>query len=419
VRMIHRGHRKSGRMRRSVEIALWVTVLVIVALGCREGPAGPEGDDETGERTPRLALWLAKKDELIAHDSARFDLVMSAWFEPDEAESIRSRHPSAKLLAGLTLTWVSSSEEWLNFLVTVANGGDPDGPLQVTDDMYLMFDDNQDLILDRRCSPPGWEGEIYAMDPRHPGWQDLILSFYEIVGDQPQHDGVIVDMLDAYSFCEGAWSGGVPVPLDSEAWVLGQEELLEAVRSAVPGEKWVVANAGRDLPEGSPFPQYLNGYLLENALGTLFGLENVEGLLASASRALQSTNAPHIVVYAVDTDDTGEMDLPRLRVGLVASLLLDHTYFAFDYGPRDHGGVTGWWFPQYYDVELGDPLGSYYQDDGALYRDFRSGLAVLASEESVSVSFDVPHIDIATGESGTEFMVPADDARIFVRAESE
>jgi hypothetical protein len=149
--------------------------------------------------------------------------------------------------------------------------------------MYLMFDDDDDGVLDRRCSPPGWGDEIYAMDPRHEDWRELILSFYEVVGGQPQHDGVIVDMLDAYPFCEGAWSEGVPVPLDAEAWVDGQEQLLASVRAGLSGEKWVVANAGRDFPEGSPCPQYLNGYLLENALGTQFGLSSVEELLASAS----------------------------------------------------------------------------------------------------------------------------------------
>jgi hypothetical protein len=38
---------------------------------------------------------------------------------------------------------------------------------------------------------------------------------------------------------------------------------------------------------------------------------------------------------------------------------MDNTYFAFDYGPRDHGGVTDWWFEDYYDVDLGEPVGPY------------------------------------------------------------
>ena len=402
-------------IHRTSAAALSLLVSVLLALGCHDSAEPDREKEETLSPSPRLALWLANKNDLIAHESATYDLVLSGWFDPNEAEAIRSRRPSSKLLAGLALNWIYNSEEWLSLLVTIANNGDPAGPLQVMDDMYLMFDDDGDGILDRRCSPPGWEGEIYAMDPRHPGWQDLILSFYEVVGDQSHHDGVSIDMLDAYPFCEGAWSEGVPAPLDSEAWVCGQVELLEEVRAGIPGEKWVFANAGRDFPEGSPFPEHLNGYLLENALGRIFGLADVAGLMASAARALETTGAPHLVVYAVDTDDTGEIIWPRLRTGLAASLLTDHTYFAFDSGPRDHGDVTEWWFPQYYNVALGDPVGPYGLDGGVYSRVFDNGLVIVAADSSISVSLGATHIDVATGEWGTDFTVPGGDARIFVR----
>jgi hypothetical protein len=397
-----------------------VVLLVVLSLatmhGCVDSPAEPNGDDDTTVyRSPRLGIWLAKKGELIEHENATFDLVMTGWFDVQEAADIRDRHPSAILLAGLSLNWVSGDPEWQTFLVTVANGGDPGGPLQITEDMFLMYDDDEDGVLDRRCAFPGWaDPAIYAMDPRHTGWQELILSFYDVVASQPQHDGVVVDMLDAYSFCSGAWSEGVPIPIDADAWVSGQEELLSTLRDNVAEDKWVIANAGCDFPEGSSFPQYLNGYLLENALGVQCGLD-VDELLASSQRALESTSAPHVVVYAVDTDDTGEIDWPRLRTGLVASLLTDHTYFAFDFGPRDHGGVTDYWFPQYYDVMLGDPTAPYYPVDGGYRRDFEDGLIVAAVDAPIALSLGTSHTDIATGASGTDFTVPQGDAGVFLR----
>jgi hypothetical protein len=397
-------------------VGLLPLLMLALAVGCTDSPSGPDGGDEVPPRTPQLALWLAKKGELIAHQSASYDLVMSGWFEPAEAAAILQRRPSAKLLAGLSLTWVFNSEDWMSFLVTVANGGDPNGPLQITDDMYLMFDDDEDGVLDRRCSPPGWEDEIYAMDPRHEDWAELILSFYEVVGEQSQHDGVIVDMLDAYPFCEGAWSGGVEVPLDSDGWVDGQELLLAAVRADLHAEKWVIANAGRDFEEGSPFPQYLNGYLLENALGTQFGVETVAKLRASATRALETTNPPHIVVYAVDTDDTGDTTWSRFRRGLAGSLMMDNTYFAFDYGPRDHGGVDDWWFEQYYDVDLGEPVALYCDPEHELCsREFTGGYAVVTGNAPVALFLDGAHVDVATGVEGEEFTVPPFDGRILVR----
>jgi hypothetical protein len=408
-----------GKGKQRASVTLLTLALLISVLSCGKTPVStdqpirpPGEEDRTILRTPRLALWLAKKDELIAHESAAYDLVMTSWFEPAEADAIKSRHPSTKLLAGLAHTWILEDPAWLEFLLTVANGGDPDGPLQITDDMYLMLDDDGDGTPDRKCSAPGWEG-LYAMDPRHPSWRQLILAFYETVARQPQHDGVIVDMVDAYPFCEGAWSGGVPTPMDAAAWESAQDELLGLIRQRVPEGKWMLANAGHDFPAGSPFPRHLNGYLLENFLGE-WGADLEEGL-ASAQRALETTQAPHMVVFAVDTDDTGEIDWTRFRVGLAASLLMDNAYFAFDYGSRDHGSVEGWWFPQYYEIALGSPLGPYTSTEGAYRRDFAGGAVIIATGENARVQFDDPHTDILTGETGLDFTIPQNDARILLK----
>ena len=409
----------NGKRKQKACVALLASVLLISILSCEEAsfstdqPTPPSNEGiEAIPRTPRLALWLAKKDQLIAHESATYDLVMTSWFEPAEADAIKSRHPSAKLLAGLAHTWILDDPAWLEFLLTVANDGDPNGPLQITDDMYLMLDDNGDGTLDRKCSLPGWEG-LYAMDPRHPGWRQLILAFYETVAQQPQHDGIIVDMVDAYPFCEGAWSGGVPTPMDAATWESAQDQLLGLIRQRVPEGKWMLANAGHDFPSGSPFPRHLNGYLLENFLGK-WGADLEEGL-ASAQRAFETTQAPHLVVFAVDTDDTGEIDWARFRVGLSASLLLDKTYFAFDYGSRDHGSVADWWFPQYYELALGNPLGPYTSAEGTYRRDFTGGVVIIATGENTRVQFDAPHTDVLTGETGLDFTIPRDDARILLK----
>ncbi len=392
----------------------WVLVLLsLVLAGCASTSSGPTDITDDGSRDTRLALWLAKKAELIAHADAEYDLVLSGWFEPSEAEAILDTNPSARLLAGLALTWVMDDPDWQQLLVTVANGGAPNGPLQITDDMYLMYDSDEDGELDTHCSPPGWD-DILAMDPRHTGWRELVLSFYGVAGVQPQHDGVAVDMVDAYPFCEGAWSDGVPESLSADAWVGSQAELLEAVRDTVPASKWVFANAGRDFPAGSPFPQYVNGYLLENALGEIFGLATPTELLASAERALSTTLPPHAVVYAVDTDDTGVVDEERLRVGLATSLLNDHTYFAYDSGPVDHGGVDGWWFADYYDIVLGGPEGPYSAVSGGYVREFERGRVVVASPGPIDVSFDEPHLDTADAARDTAFTIAPGDARIFL-----
>lgn len=408
----------SGYMQaRRLHLFTVLILLILVASGCGNNATEPEPDENpnlSSERSPKLALWLAKKNELIDHSEAGYDLVMSGWFQPDEADLIKAGYVDSRLLAGLTHTWVFDDLGWQTLFVTVANGGDPNGPLQITDDMFLMFDDNDDGNLDRHCSLPGWP-DILAMDPRHTGWQALVQAFYTTVGQQSHMEGVIVDMVDAYHFCDSAWSEGVPIPIDTTAWVNAQDTLMSTIRDVVPLNKWVFANAGRDFPEGSPFPKHVNGYLLENFLGA-WGLELEEGL-ASAQRALSSTQAPHTVVFSVDTNDSGIIAWNRFRTGLVASLLMDNTYFAFDYGPRDHGGVTGWWFGDYYEVVLGDPEGAYTFQSGVYRRDFTNGSVFIAAVGPADVSFTSIYKDTATGEENTDFIVNEGDARIFVKVD--
>jgi hypothetical protein len=277
--------------------------------------------------------------------------------------------------------------------------------------MYLKLDDDGDDKLDRRCSVPGWEG-VFAMDPRHPAWRQFIGAFYQNVAQQPQHDGVVIDMVDAYPFCEGGRSDGVPAPIDANTWISAQDEVLALIRERVPSSKWVFANAGHDFPAGSPFPRNVNGYLLENFLGE-WGADLEEGL-ASAQRALVTTAEPHSVVFAVDTDNTGTIHWSRFRTGLAASLLMDNTYFAFDHGSRDHGGVKDWWFPKYYGIALGQPLGPYSVKNGVYRRHFQQGIVLVASSRPTTLSVRTPHTDIATGKTGTEFSVPEGDAGFFV-----
>jgi hypothetical protein len=371
---------------------------------------------ENPHRSVKLALWLAKKDELIANGDANYDLVMTGWIENAEAEEIRARNPSAKLLAGLTHTYIYNDPALLALLITIAKNGDAAGPNQITEDMYMMFDDDANGTLDRRCSVPGWD-KIHAMDPRHPGWRALVAAFYKTVSDQPQHDGVVIDMVDEYPFCDGAWSSGVPTPIDPPTWVAAQSELLDLIGERVPPEQWIIANAGRDFPAGSPFPQYLNGYVLENFLGE-WGSGLADGL-ASAKRAIETTKEPHIVVFAVDTDDTGVISWPRFRTGMTASMLLDNTYFAFDFGARDHGGVNDWWFSEFYDVYLGNPLGPYSLDNHVYRRDFERGIILIPADQSTDILLETPHMDIFTGETGTGFTIYKEDARILIPAEGE
>ena len=127
----------------------------------------------------------------------------------------------------------------------------------------------------------------------------------------------------------------------------------------------------------------------------------------------RQAEAGYTVIYAVDTDDTGQQDLSKMRLGLALSLLTDNTWFTYDLGPRDHG--QAWWFDEY-DAELGEPLGRYYQEGEAYYREFEKGVVVAAPYYETTVTLSTQHTDVTSGEEATVFQIQSADARIYIRA---
>ena len=360
-----------------------------------EPPVGelPEEPVEAGRQYPKIASWLAKKDELI--DSGKpYGMVMTAWFTPEEAAQLKAQSPDVKLFAGLTTNWVLDNEGWMEFLETAASHGREE-PFEIKESMYLKNPDGS------RCAF-GWEseewghGEIYAMDPRDPEWRELVLSFYGNALEQPQHDGIIVDMVtERQWWCPDAISDG--------EWAEATKKIMQGIEELNTEGKLVVFNAGLEFSDIDEYGEFMDGYVLENFLGE-WGADYAAGL--------EAADSGYVVVYAVDTDDTGEKDMERMRLGLTLSLLNDNAYFAYDFGPRDHG--QAWWFPEY-DVDLGEPLGAYYEKDGAYWREFERGTVVSSPYADVDVIFDEEHADAATGVHSKTFSVEGGDGRIFAK----
>ena len=394
-------------------VLLLVSVVVVVAAGIvflNDGeqvneeasgePTIPEGETEEAPEAggashyPRIASWLAKKDELIASGKP-YDLVMSGWFTPEEAAQFRMNNPDVLLLAGLTTTWVYDNEDWMSFLVTVANHG-RDEAIEITEEMYLHDS------VGERCAF-GWaseewgHGEIYAMDPRNEDWANLVVNFYETVLAQPTHDGIIVDMVVERQY----WGRDA---ITDEEWTRATKAIYGRISDLNAEDKLVVFNAGARLSDIDDYSVYFDGYLMENFMGGQLNTTFSEGL--------EALNGDKLVIYGVDTDDTGVADLKKMRLGLALSLLGDNAYYTYDFGPRDHG--QAWWYTEY-DAHLGEPLGEYYESDGAYWREFENGF-VVAAPDGASVSFGEEYVDVTSGESSTSFTVDEGDGRIFLKA---
>ena len=341
---------------------------------------------------PKIASWLAKKDEIIKSGKP-YDLVMSAWFEPNEAKALRKNNLDVIILAGLTGTWVLDNEGWMTFLDTVANYG-KDQPLKFKEEWYLHNNG-------KRCAF-GWASdewgheEIYAMDPRNEEWIEYITSFYKNVFDNKDHDGIIIDMVVEKQF----WC---PEAISDTEWLSATKNIYKKIQDNSNG-KLIIFNAGKDLADIDEYQEYFDGFLMENFLGNQLKTTFQDGLRDAENNKL--------VIYNVDTDDTGKKDLARMRLGLVLSLLNDNTYFTYDFGPRDHG--QAWWFSEF-DVELGSPLGNYYEENGAYRRDFEKGSVVASPDSSTEIDFEIEHTDVTTNKKETKFKINKGDARIFIK----
>ncbi len=384
-------------------ILLYIVIIgFVLTCGCTQPQedVGNGADQDTRSLTemdtapPRIASWLAKKDEISSSGNS-YDLVMTGWFTPDEAMAIRASNPDAILLAGLTTSWVWANDDWITFLETVASYG-RDEELRITDDMYLKKPDGSKCAFGWASEEWGHE-EIYAMDPRDPEWAKLITSFYKTVLEQPQHDGIIVDMVTEKQY----WC---PDAISDEEWLESTKAIMAQIDQLNTEDKPVIFNAGKELADIDEYGQFMDGYLMENFLGS-WGADYETGLKAA--------DGPYIVIYAVDTDDTGIRDMKRMRLGLTLSMLNDNTYFTYDVGPRDHGHA--WWFSEY-DANPGTPLGDYYEIDGAYRRDFDKGTVVSSPDVDVIVVFDQNHTDVTTGITSRTFSVEGGDGRVFIRS---
>ncbi|TRO49394.1 hypothetical protein E2P65_01190 [Candidatus Bathyarchaeota archaeon] len=393
-------------------IYLIVGLIIFVAIGVAiqkygeepvidKTPGAPTNPDEEPTETPaivkptnypKISSWLAKKDELL-QSGKPYCLVMAGWFTPEEAAQFRENNPDVKLLAGLTTTWVWDNEDWMRFLVTIANYG-RDEAIEITEEMYLHDSEGE------RCAF-GWESEewgheeIYAMDPRNEDWVNLVANFYETVLAQPTHDGIIVDMVIERQY----WGQDA---ITDEEWTDATKAIYQRISDLNNEDKLVIFNAGARLSDIDDYSEYFDGYLMENFMG--------DQLKTTFSEGLETVNGDKIVIIAVDTDDTGVVDTKKMRLGLTLSLLGDNTYFTYDFGPRDHG--QAWWYPEY-DADLGEPLGEYYERDGAYWRAFEKGF-VVAAPNGASVTFDEEYVDVTSGETSESFTIEEGDGRIFL-----
>ena len=195
-----------------------------------------------------------------------------------------------------------------------------------------------------------------------------------------------------------------PDAISENGWIESTRIIMEKIQNINSKNKTVIFNAGKELTDIDKFSQYMDGYLLENFLGNKMETTFEDGL--------ESAKDDFIIIYGVDTDDTGTKNLKRMRLGFTLSLLNNNTYFTYDIRPRDHG--QAWWFSEY-DIELGQPLGYYYKEDDIYYREFENAVVVSSPNKSATILFKNEHTDSTTKIKSKSFIIEKGDGKIFIK----
>jgi hypothetical protein len=97
---------------------------------------------------------------------------------------------------------------------------------------------------------------------------------------------------------------------------------------------------------------------------------------------------------------------------LSLSLLSNNTYLHYAESLEDVA-VISW--KEEFSVDLGEPLGPYYERSNALWRDFESGTVVCAPDSSTTADFERNMTDIETGIEATTFAIGVGEGGIFVK----
>jgi hypothetical protein len=253
---------------------------------------------------------------------------------------------------------------------------------------------------------------------------------YDEVMSTGLFDGVFYDCV----FDDIWWVSNIDIDNDGVAespavvkreYQKGMTELLKLTRELLGPEAIIICNPGSEWSANSPYFDYANGHMQENALGTHVGTSWPKVWEVYQANMQKQPPPPRMHWIAVDTDmnDFGNVDAPdflpwalqRMRFGLAITLLGDG-YFGFDLGYAGHCQL--WWFPEY-DANLGLAMGDAQErSDGSWMREFENGVVVANSTSKEStVEFAAIYRDVTTGVEGTSFAVPALDGRIFVKVD--
>ncbi len=247
----------------------------------------------------------------------------------------------------------------------------------------LQVNDNWWLRDARGNVVSTWSG-IYNTDMSQ-GWSEALISFVKNnVLTTGQWDGVFWDMVDGgISFHNG---GNIDLNRDGirdnakiadEEWKKRVAYFLQRSHEELK-VKYIVINGN----SAKVYQPYINGRMYEDFPTPWEFGGNWNLIMKGVEANKQLNKKPQLFIFNGTSKNTGNpANYRNFRFGLVSGLLFDDIFYSFDHGTEDHGQI--WWYDEY-EVNLGDPLTTYYSVSGKAKflddvwrRDYTNGVALI------------------------------------------
>ncbi|KPJ61457.1 MAG: hypothetical protein AMJ46_01875 [Latescibacteria bacterium DG_63] len=269
-----------------------------------------------------------------------------------------------------------------------------------------FFHSSSEMSPETRIPLSGYP-HLFYMNVGSEGWRGFVVSKYgEVVTNNPAVKGVFVDGILAPS--EYAAELGTAFPnYDSSTYQAKILEFIAGIRNGVEG-KLVILNSELF----KPFTLAADGGLAEGFVH-FGGRRNDEHI--SKTRWLENIET----IADRDFDDkyllvgSGSLEttLPSMLEYCYASFLIGYSANArcyFYWHSNAEGGYsTINWFPLW-ELDIGEPRGSYFESDGIYKRDFSEGVVLVNPNdigEPITVSLDETYVD-SSGNTVTSMTLP-------------
>jgi hypothetical protein len=273
-----------------------------------------------------------------------------------------------------------------------------------------------------RLFNPGYP-HLYYMDLDSDGWTSYVISKYqERVQNHPSIDGVFVDEIyESLAYVSLLGPGKAEPGYTAEQYQQLITNITSEIKQTVGASRLVILNS--DLFK--PFTTDMDGGLDEGFVH-FGGWENSRH--ATLSQWLNDVNqildvdfnGKYILVGSGSLEET----LPEMVEYCYASFLIgyntnSHAYFYWH--SNAEGGYGTLYWNNMWDMDIGEPTGSYYAEDGLYKRNFTNGLVVVNPNDDNSITADLGgtyrrlnNVDGTLGDPLTQVTLPIKEAAVLV-----